>query len=152
VKWASYEHDEAGITTEDAGAIALMHEKRLRKRVSLRETLRGLRTVNRFGSGRRTIVTYGSTTMSVLEAVSVGGIGDVTVVQPLYLEPFPEWEFQESAGSDAVVVEQSCSAQLATLLQHRTQVNVTKTITQYDGRPFDPEDLAERLKGVLGDG
>ncbi len=61
-------------------------------------------------------------------------------------------EFQEFAGGDAVVVEQSCSAQLATLLQRRTKVNVTKTVTQYDGRPFDPEDLAARLKGVLEDG
>jgi hypothetical protein len=32
-----------------------MQEKRLRKQISLLETLRGLKTVNRFGSGRRTI-------------------------------------------------------------------------------------------------
>jgi 2-oxoglutarate ferredoxin oxidoreductase subunit alpha len=65
-----------------------MQQKRLRKRESLVQTLRGMKTVNRFGSGGRTIVTYGSTTMSVLEAVACGGL-DVTVLQPMYLEPFP---------------------------------------------------------------
>jgi 2-oxoglutarate ferredoxin oxidoreductase subunit alpha len=151
IKWTSYEHDEIGITTEDAGMIVKMQQKRLRKGRSLIEALRGMRTVNRFGSGKKVIVTYGSTTGSVREAVSFGGL-DVTVVQPVYLEPFPEWEFQELAGSEVVVVEQSCTAQLATLLERRTRVKIRARVTQYDGRPFDPEDLAARLKEVLADG
>ena len=151
IKWTSYEHDETGITTEDAGMIVGMQGKRLRKRQSLVDVLRGMRTVNRFGSGKKVIVTYGSTTMSVREAVSFGGL-DVEVVQPVYLEPFPEWEFQDLSGKDVVVVEQSCAAQFATLLEHRTGVRVRSRVTQYDGRPFDPEDLAARLKEVLADG
>jgi 2-oxoglutarate ferredoxin oxidoreductase subunit alpha len=151
IKWTSYEHDEAGITTEDAVMITRMQDKRLKKRGSLIEALRGMRTVNRFGSGKKTILTYGSTTMSVLEAVRLGEL-DAQVVQPVYLEPFPEWEFQALAGKDVVVVEQSCAAQFATLLERRTGVRVRATVTQYDGRPFDPEDLAARLKEVLADG
>ncbi len=151
IKWTSYEHDEAGITTEDAGTIALMQEKRLRKRDGLVNTLRGMRTANRFGSGKKTIVTYGSTVMSVREAVAFGGL-DVTVVQPVYLEPFPTWEFEELADAEVVVVEQSCAGQLAALLERRTGVRVRALVTQYDGRPFDPEDLAARLKEVLADG
>lgn len=151
IKWTSYEHDDAGITTEDADTIARMQRKRLRKRTSLVESLRAMRTVNRFGSGSHIVVTYGSTTMSVREAAAVAAL-DVTVVQPLYLEPFPEWEFDALAGRDVIVVEQSCAGQLATLLQQRTRVRVAGTVTQYDGRPFDPEDLAARLKEVLKHG
>ena len=148
IKWTSYEHDEAGITTEDADMITRMQDKRLRKGHSLIAQLHGMRTVNRFGTGKKVIVTYGSTTMSVLEAVAVGGL-DVKVVQPVYLEPFPEWELQELSGSEVVVVEQSCSAQFASLLQRRIGVTIKASVTQYDGRPFDPEVLSVRLKEVL---
>jgi 2-oxoglutarate ferredoxin oxidoreductase subunit alpha len=68
------------------------------------------------------------------------------------LEPFPVWEFGELEGRDVVVVEQSCAGQLSALLQRRTRVRVKDTVTQYDGRPFDPEELASRLKEVLRDG
>ncbi len=151
VKWTSYEHDETGITTEEAGKITLMQQKRLRKRESLVRTLRGMKTVNRFGSGGKTIVTYGSTTMSVLEAVACGGL-DVTVLQPLYLEPFPVWEFGDVVKDGVIVVEQSCAGQLAMLLRRTCGLEVTGSVTQCDGRPFDPEDLATRLKEVLADG
>ena len=151
VKWTSYEHDESGIATEDATTIAQMQDKRLRKGRGLVEMLRGMRTVNRFGSGKKVVVTYGSTTMSVREALSFAGL-EATIVQPVYLEPFPEWEFQALAGAEVVVVEQSSTAQLATLLKRRTGVTVRAEVTQYDGRPFDPADLAARLKEVLADG
>jgi len=152
VKWTSYEHDEVGITTEDASVIARMQEKRLRKRDGLIEALRGMRTVNRYGSGRSVIVTYGSTTMSVLEAVDAGGLDGVQVVQPVYLEPFPAWEFEDLDGRDVIVVEQSCASQLATLLRHRTGVQVRAVITRYDGRPFEPMELAARLQEVVDRG
>ncbi len=151
IKWTSYEHDESGITTEAADIIAMMQEKRLRKRKGLIEKLRRMRTVNRYGSSRNVVVTYGSTAMSVREAVAIGKL-DVQVVQPVYLEPFPEWEFEQLSGSGVIVVEQSCEAQLAALLKHRTGVSVRNSITQYDGRPFDPEELAARLKEVLANG
>lgn len=151
VKWSSYEHDEAGITTENADAVSLMQRKRFRKGEALVATVRGMQTVNRFGTGEAILVTYGSTTMSVREAVASGGL-DVTVIQPLYLEPFPEWEFASLAGREVIVVEQSCSGQLANLLLRRTGVKVKGSVTQYDGRPFDPEALAARLKEVLGHG
>lgn len=151
IKWTSYEHDELGITTEDAATISRMQEKRLRKQRSLEAALHGVRTVNRFGSGKAVIVTYGSTTMSVREAVRHGSL-DARIVQLVYLEPFPVWEFGELEGRDVVVVEQSCAGQLSALLQRRTGVRVKDTVTQYDGRPFDPEELASRLKEVLRDG
>jgi len=148
VKWTSYEHDENGITTEDPESISLMHEKRHRKRDSLVEHLRTRVSTNRFGKAGPLIVTYGSTTMSVREALAFAGL-EARVVQPVYLEPFPEWDFDDLAGEEAIVVEQSCDAQFATLLRRRTGLRVVASVLQYDGRPFDPEDLAKRLQEVF---
>jgi len=148
VKWTSYEHDEKGITTEDPDVITLMQEKRHRKRDSLVEHLKSRSCVKRFGGSGPLIVTYGSTTMSVLEALAYGNL-EARVVQPLFLEPFPEWEFADLQGDDAIVVEQSCDGQFTELLRRRTGINVVAAVLQYDGRPFDPEELAGRLKEVL---
>ncbi|MFW6102981.1 MAG: 2-oxoacid:acceptor oxidoreductase subunit alpha [Chloroflexota bacterium] len=148
IKWTSYEHDELGLTTEAAGAIASMHEKRNRKRQTVVEAVREMNTVNRFGSGKTAIVTYGSTTMSVREALLAGSL-EAEVVQPVFLEPFPSWEIESLKERNVVVVEQSCAAQLATLLEMKTGIKATHSITQYDGRPFDPDDLADRLREVL---
>ena len=151
VKWTSYEHDENGITTEDAGMISRMQEKRLRKRETLVAALQRMKTVNRHGDRGPAILTYGSTTMSVREALAYGGI-EAEVVQPVYLEPFPAWELGDLSARQVVVVEQSCAAQMAGLLRRNTGADVRASVTRYDGRPFDPEDLARRLKEVLKHG
>ena len=147
IKWSSYEHDEAGITTEEGDAIVAMHDKRDRKGASLARHLRGMRTVNRFGDDGPLILTYGSTTMSVLEALGASGIS-ARVVQPVYLEPFPVWEFEDLRGESAIVVEQSSTGQFATLMAERAGVRASSVITRYDGRPFEPLELARDIRGA----
>ena len=147
IKWSSYEHDEAGITTEEGDAIVAMHDKRDRKGASLTRHLRGMRTVNRFGDDGPLILTYGSTTMSVLEALGASGIS-ARVVQPVYLEPFPVWEFEDLRGESAIVVEQSSTGQFATLMAERAGVRASSVITRYDGRPFEPLELARDIRGA----
>jgi 2-oxoglutarate ferredoxin oxidoreductase subunit alpha len=149
IKWSSYEHDEDGITTEDADEIVAMHDKRDRKGASLTDGLRGARTVNRFGEEGPVIVTYGSTTMSVLEALAAGGI-NARVVQPVYLEPFPVWEFEDLSDKTAIVVEQSSTGQFATLMAERAGVSASDVILRYDGRPFEPVELADEIRSAIG--
>jgi len=149
IKWSSYEHDEAGITTELGEDIAAMHDKRDRKGAALTEHLRRIPTVNRFGNDGPLILTYGSTTMSVREALVAGGI-KARVVQPVYLEPFPLWEFADLADEPAIVVEQSSTGQFAALLADRAGVDATDVILRYDGRPFEPLELAEEIRSALG--
>lgn len=145
IKWNSYEHDELGITTDKAERIAAMHDKRKKKLETLTAYMKTITTVNVYNPGYPVIMTYGSTTMSVLEALRAGDI-DATVVQPVYLRPFPVWEF---AGYDtALVIEQSSTGQFATLLKEKARVD-SEVITKYDGRPFDPQELASRIKEVV---
>jgi 2-oxoglutarate ferredoxin oxidoreductase subunit alpha len=145
IKWNSYEHDELGITTDKAEKIVAMHDKRKKKLDTLIEYMKTIKTVNVYNPGHPVIMTYGSTTMSVLEALRAGDI-DATVVQPVYLRPFPVWEF---TGYDtAVVIELSSTGQFATLLKEKAQVD-SQVITKYDGRPFDPHELALTIKEVV---
>jgi 2-oxoglutarate ferredoxin oxidoreductase subunit alpha len=147
IKWDSYEHDELGITTEDPETIARMQEKRQRKGKAIVEYMKGIETVNVYGDKGPVILAYGSTTMSVLEALEAGGI-DATVVQPIYLEPLPVWELEKYRGSEVIVVEQSCSGQFASLLREKAGIKAKALIRKYDGRPFDPVELAGKIKEV----
>jgi 2-oxoglutarate ferredoxin oxidoreductase subunit alpha len=148
IKWDSYEHDELGITTEDSNMIAKMQEKRNRKKKTIIDYLMGVHTVNVYGDKGPVIFTYGSTTMSVLEALESGEIG-ATVVQPIYLEPLPVWELDRYKESGVIVVELSCAGQFASLLEEKVGIQPKAVIKKYDGRPFDPVELASRIKEIL---
>ena len=148
IKWNSYEHDEFGITTEEPEKLTKMHDKRKKKLQSLITFLKNLHTVNTFGNKGPVVFSFGSTTMSVLEAIDYGKL-EMTIVQPIYLEPFPVWELEKYRGIQAIVVEQNSSGQLASLLKEKVGVNVKSMILKYDGRPFDPQILAKQLKEVV---
>jgi 2-oxoglutarate ferredoxin oxidoreductase subunit alpha len=147
IKWSSYEHDEYGFTTETADGITQMHEKRLRKQHTLIEVLKQMHTVNKFGDGELLIFTFGSTTMSVLEAIDYAGI-KATVIQPIYLQPFPSWELERYKNKKVIVVEQNSTGQLEQLLREKAGIIPVSSIRQYDGRPFDPMDLAMKIQKV----
>ena len=149
IKWNSYEHDEQGLTTEDPELITKMHNKRKKKLSSLIEYMGEINTVNVFGKGEPLIFTFGSTTMSVLEALDYGEI-DATVVQPIYLNPFPTWELEKYRNkTHAIVVEQNSTGQLESILREKIGIKFKNSINKYDGRAFDPIDLAEKIKEVL---
>jgi len=147
-KWTSHMCDETGLVSEDPGMITQMHEKFIRKGNALRERLQAMHTVNTFGNEGRVILTYGSTTMAVVEALRFSG-RKARVVQPIYLEPFPDWAMGCQADERPIVVEQSSTGMFARLVEDRLGVEPETVIKKYDGRPFDPEELAASLKEVL---
>ena len=148
IKWNSHEHDEMGITSERPEIITKMHDKRKRKGEAIVDYMKGMHTVNIYGDKGLLIFTYGSTTMSVLEALKVGGI-DAMVVQPIYVEPLPVWELERYEGSKPVVVEQSSTGLFAALLKEKAGIDVGTVIKKYDGRPFDPIELADKLREAV---
>jgi len=148
-KWNSYEHDELGITTENADMIAKMHEKRNDKVNALVNHMKKIKSVNIIcGEHPTNIFAYGSTYMSVLEALKYGNLNP-TIVQPIYLSPFPSWELEQFKEQDNIVVEQSISGQFTNLLTEKAGINVRITIKRYDGRPFDPIELSKKISEVL---
>lgn len=149
INWNSYEHTEAGVTTEDADKITKMHLKRVNKLHHLIDYLqKNITTVNVFGKGSLHVFTFGSTTMSVLEAIDYADLKDITVVQPIYLQPFPIWELNKFKDKKSIVIEQNSTGQLKQLLKDKIGIEPMLSIRQFNGRPFDPIDLAKKLKKV----
>ncbi len=149
IKVNGYAHDEAGITTEEPSLVARMAEKRLRKADALKKRMKEFPVVKRSGmaNGMITLLCWGSTA-GVCEEVA-GPLG-LRVVRPLVLSPFPEEELKEALrGAGMVIaVEENATAQLATLAA-RHGIASDSRILRYDGRPFTPELLRERLHGVI---
>ncbi len=149
IKWNSYEHDEFGITTENSEMISFMHDKRNKKLKTLIEYLKGQDTVKIIrGANTSNIFTYGSTYMSVLEALRYGNLNP-TIVAPIYLSPLPIWELEGFKDQENIVIEQSSTGQFTKLLKEKAGLKIKNTIKQYNGRPFDPIELSEKIKEVL---
>ncbi|MFX0020199.1 MAG: 2-oxoacid:acceptor oxidoreductase subunit alpha [Promethearchaeota archaeon] len=149
IKWNSYEHDEFGITTENAEKISFMHDKRNKKLKTLLDYLKGQDTVKIIqGKKSSNIFTYGSTYMSVLEALQYENLNP-TIIAPIYLSPLPVWILEEFKNQNNIVVEQNSTGQFTKLLKEKAGLKIRSTIKQYNGRPFDPIDLANKIKEVL---
>ena len=147
VKATSYEHDEYGITTEEPEVITKMVEKRMRKVKYIVEELKREETVKVYGEGETAIVTWGSTKGAVVEAAEKLGL---KVIQPLYLEPFPTWAMEEALKGvkKLIDVEVNYGGALARLLK-TYGIHVDAKILRYDGRPWTPHELEERLREVV---
>ncbi|MFO8109864.1 MAG: 2-oxoacid:acceptor oxidoreductase family protein [Thermoplasmata archaeon] len=148
IKWNGEEHDPRGLTTSSAEGLAAMHEKRDKKRKAICDDIRKRRSVNVYGSGENVIFTYGSTTLSVREALRCSGI-EAKVVQPIYLRPLPTWELKKHVDDRSIVVEQSVAQQFSTLLEDKIGLEPKSVIKQYDGRPFEPVELAEKIQEAI---
>ena len=148
IKWNSYEHDEIGYTTEDPKMVEDMHDKRRKKTETLKLDLKERNTVNEFGEGEQVIFTFGSTTMSVREALRTDDI-NAKVVQPVYLKPLPIWELEKYRDQDVIVVEQNSTGQLAKLLREKCDIKPKTVIRKYDGRAFEPRELADEIKEAI---
>jgi 2-oxoglutarate ferredoxin oxidoreductase subunit alpha len=126
-----------------------MHDKRNKKLEALIEYLKGQDTVRIIrGENPINIFTYGSTYMSVLEALRYGRMNPTTIA-PIFLSPLPIWELEEFKNQDNIVIEQSSTGQFTKLLKEKAGLQVRHTIKQYDGRPFDPIALSKKIEEVL---
>lgn len=149
VKVNSYAHDESGYTTEEAELVSLMAEKRIKKENGLAREMNSRPQVNVLGIADApvTLLCWGSTKGVCSEAGRKLGL---RVVQPVVLEPFPVTQLGVAlAGTEKLIcVEENANGQLAALAAQYA-ISVDERILRYDGRPFTPESLVEKIRGVL---
>jgi 2-oxoglutarate ferredoxin oxidoreductase subunit alpha len=149
VKVTSYEHDQYGITTEEAAETTLMQEKRLAKRKGLAEEVERMEAVATYGekASGKALVTWGSTKGACRE---VGENLGLRVVQPVVMEPFPVAQIRRAleGATRVICVENNATAGLARLLACHG-IKVDGTILKYDGRPFAVDDLARRVEEAM---
>jgi 2-oxoglutarate ferredoxin oxidoreductase subunit alpha len=145
VKVNSYEHDEFGITTEDASQIKRMQDKRLGKEKSLiKELEKNYKTVRIYGDkdASTALLCWGSNKGVCVEVAEKLG---VKVIQPLVLSPFPIEQFQKAVKGvkKLISVENNATGQMAALVG-RYGFKVDEKILKYDGRPFSLEELERK--------
>lgn len=141
IKANSYEHDEAGITTEDPVITKKMQEKRLRKGKYLIEELEKYKCVEVFGNkeSKTALVCWGSNKGVCVEAGESLGL---KIIHISVLWPFPKKQFEDAIKdvSKLINVENNQNGQLAQLL-NLYGFKVDDSILKYDGRPFTLDEL-----------
>jgi len=152
VKATSYEHDEFGLTTEDAGETKAMQDKRFLKEGSIRADFKNYETVKVYGDekSKNVIVFWGSTKGPVLEAAKYLD-KPVKLVQVVWMEPMDtERVVAELDGAEKIIdVEANHNGQLAELIRQKTGIEITERILRYDSRPFEVMELASELNKKL---
>lgn len=149
VKVSGYEHDESGLTVEDAEQVRKMQEKRLKKFQKMQEAVEKLPAVNIGGkkNSQTALIVWGSVKGVALEIAESRGL---KLIQPVILQPFPEKQIKKALEGvkRVIVAENNSLGQLAEILP-RYGIKVDNKILKYDGRPFWLKELDEKL-GNLG--
>lgn len=139
----SYEHDETGLVSEDSQNRAAMVKRRLKKFEAIKK---GIMPPVVFGdeSAKTVIVTWGSTLGPVRAAMEKSA----RIIHFPWLYPFPAPETERLlAGATRIIdIEQNATAQLASLIRQYTGIEVTEKVLKYDGRPFLPEEIIDKIK------
>jgi 2-oxoglutarate ferredoxin oxidoreductase subunit alpha len=147
----SDEHDEAGHMIEDAATRKQQVEKRLRKRNGLKQEITAPDFEKAGGAGL-TLVGWGSTYGAIQEAATLLK-KDGRPVATMHLRQL--WPFPAEAVAAAlkkgksIVVEGNATAQLAALIRRETGIKVDGSILKYDGRPFSPREIIDRLRAEV---
>lgn len=143
------EHDEAGYMIEDGGIRSSQVDKRQRKLAGL---LKGMQPPLVYGDSKAelTLVSWGSTFGAVREAVDILNNDGMpaNLLQLNELWPFPADPVSNilHTAKKSYVVEGNAGGQLARLIRSETGIKVDGKILKYDGRPFTPQYIVEKVK------
>ena len=147
----SYEHDEFGFASEDAENRKAMMRKRMKKLETLEKEMPKPVV---YGSKKAKIglISWGSNKGIILEAqkiLQVQGV-ETDFLHLNFLNPFPAKPVAEFCQDHhTLLIEQNISGQLTGLIREKTGLKIENQFLKYDGRPFFPEEIAEKVKQIL---
>ena len=152
-KTTGVEHVESGNATENPDARARMMQKRFLKLETFRRE--DLQPPKIYGNPESdiTIVGWGSTKGVILEVIDrfkqEEGIG-LRLMQLVDIWPFPDQAVADvlSPSRQVMVVENNFTGQMANLIRQQTGIECTKVV-KYNGAPFSPTELFQRLKELI---
>ena len=155
VRTNSNEHDESGYTTDDPELTTKMTDKRFKKLDALVKDLENYETTKLHGPHEAdvTILGWGSTKGPIREAMKQLSKEDLKInyLQIIYLNPFPAAKVQRilKSAKKTVVVEHNKTSQLSSLIREHLLMTVDHKILKYNGRPFNPREISQKIKRVL---
>lgn len=148
----SDEHDERGLYNEEAEIRVKMMDKRFKK---LEMAMADIPQPTLMGQNDAplTIISFGSTKMPILEAMrwlSKDGIS-INYLQVVFLTPFPGDTVSTTIKSakKTLVIENNKTGQFEGLIREHTGLSVNERLRKYDGRPFYPEEIVEKVRSML---
>ncbi len=148
----SDEHNEMGLYDEAADMRNKMMEKRFKK---LKIATPEIHPLDMYGPEEAplTIVGFGSTKIVVQEAMrwlEKDGI-KINLLKVHSMSPFPG-ELVASIirnAEETLVIEANYTGQFEGLIKEYTGLTLNHRFRKYDGRPFYPEEIVEKVKEVL---
>ena len=149
------EHNELGFTSENPELSTKMADKRFKKLEILIRELEKYETVKLHGpkEADATIIGWSSTKGTILEAINILNEENykINYLQIVYLNPFPTCKILEilKTSKKTIMVENNITSQLTSLIREHLLIDVELKILKYDGRPFNPESLVQRIKELL---
>lgn len=148
------EHDEESFITEEIASRRQQMEKRMRK---LDTAAKEMRAPQWFGpeDAETTLICWGSTFGPVREAVllaqSTGEAGDrinMLHFEDMWPIPVDKVTPELQRIRRGIVIEQNFTSQLARLLRMMTGYQPAACLNKYDGRPFAPGEIIDRLNSL----
>jgi 2-oxoglutarate ferredoxin oxidoreductase subunit alpha len=144
----AYEHDENGHMTDKIPGRIAMATKRLKKYDAMKKDIRPP-AVYGDNDADITFVSWGSSRGPVFDAMEIlKGKGVKTrLVHFTWMFPFATDAATKLLGGAKriICVEQNATGQLAELIAQHTGILVKERILKFDGRPFYPEEIAQKL-------
>ena len=144
----SYEHDELGHVTENPAARVAMATKRLKKFDAIRKDIMPPQVIGD-PEAEITFVSWGSTRGPIVEAMKLlqAKGKKVKLVHFPWVYPFPTEEAFKllSPATRLIDVEQNATGQMAALIRGETGILIKEKILKFDGRPFFPEEIVEKV-------
>jgi len=148
----SNEHVERGFVTSKSPQTIAMMDKRFRKIPYIKKAVEKLDPIKVYGVDNPdiTIVGWGSTKGPMLEAMGMLSDEGISArfVQVRIMEPFPE-NLNKYLTGKTILFETNRSAELGTLVKLNSGYSFKHVELRYDGRPFDPNEIALKIKEVL---
>jgi len=142
----SYEHDELGYATELAEERTKQVNKRAKKTSQI---LKDPDFVNPILYGpknsQQTLISWGSNKGIILEAIKE--LKNTNFIHFPIVWPFPSHKFEQLTQNSKKLITLECNStgQLNQLIQQQTCLKIENQILKYDGRPFFPEEIVEKL-------
>lgn len=145
----SDEHDEKGFSSEEIDVTVRQQEKRMRKLETC--TKEDMEAPQLYGpeSADATIVSWGSNKGSILWALK--DFPNVNFLQITWMNPFPTEDVKKvlTKAKYLIDLESNYTGQLAQVIAEKTGILIADKFLKYDGRPFFPEEIADKLNSVL---
>ena len=145
----SYEHEEDGYTTEDAGVRVAQVDKRLKKaQAILQKAMQPI--VSGADVADITFVSFGSLKGVIREAVKelTKNGKSVRHIHFAWVYPMPVGIGETLAKEKRLIcIEQNATGQLASVIKEATGITIKEVWRKYDGRQWTTEEILEKVKG-----